>query len=161
MKTTFLSLVALTALISVSIFSTSVLAGNDPLTVNIQKGKAFLELNRSKDGVTETPSGLQYKVLKQGKGKTHPTLTSRVKAHYHGTLINNMVFDSSVTRGKPITFGLHQVVKGWIEGLQLMVEGDKYRFFIPSSLAYGNRAAGKIPAGSTLIFDVELLEIVK
>ncbi|WP_409440406.1 FKBP-type peptidyl-prolyl cis-trans isomerase [Psychromonas sp. GE-S-Ul-11] len=127
--------------------------------VNIQKGQGFLAENATKEGVVSTDSGLQYLVLEKGEGTEHPTAKSKVKVHYHGTLIDGTVFDSSVERGEPISFGLNQVIPGWTEGVQLMVEGDKFRFFIPSRLAYGNRSAGKIPAGSLLIFDVELLKI--
>jgi len=126
---------------------------------NIELGQLFLEKNKDVDGVVTTASGLQYTVLEKGDGTTHPTATDRVKVHYHGTLIDGTVFDSSVDRGEPISFGLNQVIAGWTEGLQLMVTGDKTRFFIPGHLAYGNRAAGKIKPGSTLIFDVELLGI--
>lgn len=126
---------------------------------NIEKGLAFLDKNNTADGVQSTASGLQYKVLEPGTGSTHPTASDRVKVHYHGTLIDGTVFDSSVDRGEPISFGLNQVIPGWTEGVQLMVEGEKTRFFIPSTLAYGNRAAGKIKPGSTLIFDVELIGI--
>ena len=126
---------------------------------NIEKGLAFLDKNSTADGVQSTASGLQYKVLEPGTGSTHPTASDRVKVHYHGTLIDGTVFDSSVDRGEPISFGLNQVIPGWTEGVQLMVEGEKTRFFIPSTLAYGNRAAGKIKPGSTLIFDVELIGI--
>ena len=126
---------------------------------NIEKGLAFLDKNNTADGVQSTASGLQYKVLEPGTGSTHPTASDQVKVHYHGTLIDGTVFDSSVDRGEPISFGLNQVIPGWTEGVQLMVEGEKTRFFIPSTLAYGNRAAGKIKPGSTLIFDVELIGI--
>ncbi len=126
---------------------------------NIQLGKEFLEKNSQADGVQSTATGLQYQVLQAGTGTTHPTASDRVKVHYHGTMIDGTVFDSSVDRGEPISFGLQQVIAGWTEGLQLMVEGEKTRFFIPANLAYGNRAAGKIKPGSTLIFDVELLGI--
>lgn len=126
---------------------------------NIQLGQAFLDKNGAADGVQTATSGLQYKVLEQGSGSTHPSATDRVKVHYHGTLIDGTVFDSSVDRGEPISFGLNQVIPGWTEGLQLMVEGEKTRLFIPSKLGYGNRAAGKIKPGSTLIFDVELIGI--
>jgi len=126
---------------------------------NIQLGDAFLDKNKDEDGVESTASGLQYKVLEAGTGNTHPIASDRVKVHYHGTLIDGTVFDSSVDRGEPISFGLNQVIPGWTEGLQLMVEGEKTRLFIPSILGYGNRAAGKIKPGSTLIFDVELLGI--
>lgn len=126
---------------------------------NIQIGKEFLAENSQKEGVESTESGLQYKVLNKGAGTVHPTAKSNVTVHYHGTLINGTVYDSSVDRGEPISFGLNQVIAGWTEGVQLMVEGDKFRFYIPSNLAYGNRAVGKIPSGSLLIFDVELLAI--
>lgn len=126
---------------------------------NIQLGKVYLDKNALSDDVQSTPSGLQYQVLEAGSGSTHPMASDRVKVHYHGTLIDGTVFDSSVDRGEPITFGLNQVIPGWTEGLQLMVEGEKTRLFIPSNLAYGNRSAGKIQPGSTLIFDVELIGI--
>jgi peptidylprolyl isomerase len=126
---------------------------------NIQLGNTFLNVNKELDGVQSTASGLQYKVLETGTGSTHPTATDRVKVHYHGTLIDGTVFDSSVDRDEPISFALNQVIAGWTEGLQLMVEGEKTRLFIPSNLGYGDRAAGKIKPGSTLIFDVELLGI--
>lgn len=126
---------------------------------NVQLGQSFLEENGQREGVQTTASGLQYEVLEPGTGSTNPTAADTVNVHYHGTLIDGTVFDSSVDRGEPISFGLNQVIPGWTEGLQLMVEGEKTRFFIPSNLAYGNRAAGKIAPGSTLIFDVELLGI--
>ena len=126
---------------------------------NKQKGAEYLAANRTLEGVETTASGLQYKVLQQGTGQQHPTATDTVTVHYHGTLLDGTVFDSSVERGEPIEFGLHQVIKGWTEGLQLMVVGEKTRLFIPSDLAYGDRAAGAIAPGSTLIFDVELLGI--
>lgn len=123
-------------------------------------GKRFLDENKKRKEVTTTASGLQYEVIKRGTGTVHPTATEKVEVHYHGTLLDGSVFDSSVDRGKPISFALNGVIKGWTEGVQLMVEGDKYKFFIPSELAYGDRAAGaKIKPGSTLIFDVELLKI--
>ena len=126
---------------------------------NIQLGQDFLEQNSVLEGVQTTASGLQYTVLTPGTGSVHPKATDEVKVHYHGTLIDGTVFDSSVDRGEPISFGLNQVIPGWTEGLQLMVEGEKTRLFIPSNLGYGNRAAGKIKPGSTLIFDVELIGI--
>ena len=126
---------------------------------NKQKGAEYLAANRVLEGVETTESGLQYKVLQQGTGQQHPKATDTVKVHYHGTLLDGSVFDSSVERGEPIEFSLHQAIKGWTEGLQLMVVGEKTRLFIPSELAYGDRAAGTIGPGSTLIFDVELLEI--
>lgn len=123
-----------------------------------KEGAAFLAQNRQNPGVFETPSGLQYQVLKGAEGKK-PSANDTVHVHYHGTLLNGQVFDSSVQRGEPISFPLNQVIAGWTEGLQLMSIGSKYRFFIPSELAYGDMAMGSIPAGSTLIFDVELLDI--
>jgi FKBP-type peptidyl-prolyl cis-trans isomerase FklB len=129
---------------------------------NKEEGEKFLAENKTKEGVQTTESGLQYIVLKEGTGEK-PTTASKVKVHYHGTLIDGTVFDSSVDRGEPTEFGVSQVIKGWTEGLQLMKEGAKYKFFIPSDIAYGAnpRPGGKIKANSTLIFDVELLEIVK
>ena len=126
---------------------------------NIKIGKNFLVNNKANEGITQTASGLQYRVLQKGEGNKHPTASTTVKVHYHGTLIDGTVFDSSVERNKPISFSLNQVIKGWTEGVQLMVVGDKFKFFIPSELAYGNRATGKITSGSLLIFEVELLEI--
>jgi len=126
---------------------------------NLSVGAVFLASNSSDIGVVVTSSGLQYKVLNQGEGQIKPLVSSKVKVHYHGTLLDGTVFDSSVDRGQPISFSLKQVISGWTEGLQLMVVGDKYRFYIPANLAYGNRATGKIAAGSLLIFDVELLAI--
>lgn len=123
-----------------------------------KEGSAFLAQNRNNPGVFETPSGLQYQVLQGAEGKK-PKATDTVHVHYHGTLLNGQVFDSSVQRGEPISFPLNQVIAGWTEGLQLMSIGSKYRFFIPSELAYGDQAIGSIPAGSTLVFDVELLDI--
>jgi len=124
------------------------------------EGELFLEENKKKEGVITTESGLQYEVLKQGKGKK-PAATDKVRVHYHGTLIDGTVFDSSVDRGEPAEFYLNQVIAGWTEGLQLMPEGSKYKFYIPQELGYGSRAAGQIPPFSTLIFEVELLKIVK
>jgi len=126
---------------------------------NITIGKDFLSQNKTVENVVETASGLQYLVLEQGDGTQHPSINSKVKVHYHGSLLDGTVFDSSVDRNEPISFGLKQVISGWTEGVQLMVVGDKFKFFIPSNLAYGNRAAGKITPGSLLIFEVTLLEI--
>ena len=128
-------------------------------TENIQAGNEFLAKNATEEGVKTTASGLQFKVIETGDNAAHPKATDKVTVHYHGTLIDGTVFDSSVERGEPATFPLNRVIKGWTEGLQLMVIGDKTRFFIPSKLAYGNQSTGKIAAGSTLIFDVELLAI--
>ncbi|RTR34806.1 FKBP-type peptidyl-prolyl cis-trans isomerase [Shewanella atlantica] len=126
---------------------------------NIKIGNAFLNENKLKEGVTTTDSGLQYQVLAKGDGSNHPKATDTVTVHYHGTLIDGTIFDSSVERGEPIAFPLNRVIKGWTEGVQLMVIGEKTRFFIPSELAYGNRSTGKITGGSVLIFDVELISI--
>ncbi|WP_420591651.1 FKBP-type peptidyl-prolyl cis-trans isomerase [Bacterioplanoides sp.] len=125
---------------------------------NKNKAADFWTENAKKEGVEQTRSGLQYLVLEEGNGKS-PAATDMVKVHYHGTLLDGSVFDSSVDRGQPISFGLNQVIPGWTEGLQLMKEGGKTRLFIPSELAYGDRAAGTIPPGSLLIFDVELIEV--
>lgn len=123
-----------------------------------EAGKKFLEENSKRDGVKTTASGLQYEVIKEGSG-AKPTVQDKVKVHYHGTLIDGKVFDSSVDRGQPISFALGQVIKGWQEGLQLMSIGSKYKLFIPYELAYGERGTGGIPGYSTLIFEVELLGI--
>lgn len=128
---------------------------------NKKAGEEFLHINKHKAGVVELPSGLQYEILKKGDGAL-PKASDSVKCHYHGTLINGTVFDSSVQRGQPATFGVSQVIPGWVEALQLMPVGSKWRLFIPSELAYGERGAGEaIEPNSTLIFDVELLDIVK
>ncbi|WP_350999646.1 FKBP-type peptidyl-prolyl cis-trans isomerase [Shewanella sp. TB7-MNA-CIBAN-0143] len=126
---------------------------------NIEKGKTFLADNAKSEGVIQTLSGLQYEVLVKSDNTEHPSAKSKVTVHYHGTLIDGSVFDSSVDRGETISFGLNQVIAGWTEGVQLMSIGDKFRFYIPSQLAYGNRSTGKIEGGSVLIFDVELFEI--
>jgi len=126
---------------------------------NKAEGEAFLAENAKKPGVTTLPSGLQYEVLTEGSGKK-PTLRSSVTTHYHGTLINGNVFDSSYQRGQPATFPVNGVIAGWTEALQLMGEGSKYRLYIPSDLAYGKRGAGRdIGPDSALIFDVELLKV--
>ncbi|MCQ2295585.1 MAG: FKBP-type peptidyl-prolyl cis-trans isomerase [Bacteroidales bacterium] len=124
------------------------------------EGEAFLAENSKKERIITTPSGLQYEILKEGNGR-NPKATDTVRCHYHGTLIDGTVFDSSYQRGEPAAFGLNQVIAGWTEGVQLMKEGAKYRFYIPYNLAYGERGAGgAIPPYSALIFDVELLEIL-
>jgi len=131
----------------------------DKAEANLKAGEDFLEQNKAKEGVVALPSGLQYQVLKEGEG-AKPTANNKVTCHYHGTLIDGRIFDSSVQRGQPATFPLNQVIAGWTEGVQLMSVGSKYRFFIPSSLGYGNRQVGSdIGPNSALIFDVELLSI--
>ena len=128
--------------------------------VHKEAGEKYLADNAKKDGVITLPSGLQYQVLKEGNGKK-PSAKDSVKCHYEGFLIDGTVFDSSVQRGEPAVFGLQQVIAGWTEGLQLMQEGAKYRFFIPYRLAYGEGGAGaSIPPFAALIFDVELIEVM-
>lgn len=125
-----------------------------------EAGERYLAENAKKDGVVVLPSGLQYMVLKEGTGRK-PAKTDKVKCHYEGFLTDGTIFDSSVQRGEPATFGLQQVIAGWTEGLQLMQEGAKYRFFIPFQLGYGASGAGaSIPPYSALIFDVELIAVV-
>ncbi len=127
---------------------------------NLEEGIKFLAENKNKQGVVELPSGLQFKVLTEGDGEI-PTLNDQVKCHYHGTLIDGTVFDSSVERGQPAVFPVNGVIQGWVEALQLMSTGSKWKLFIPSDLAYGsNGAGGAIGPNSTLIFDVELLKII-
>lgn len=128
---------------------------------NAKAGKAFLQENAKKPGIKTTKSGLQYLVLKKGKGKS-PSANSNVRVHYEGRLIDGTVFDSSIARQQPVDFRTTQVITGWTEGLQLMKVGAKYRFFIPADLAYGQIGSGDIiEPNSTLIFDIELLEIIK
>ena len=126
----------------------------------IAEGKVFLEENARRPEVTQTKSGLQYEVLSEGSGRS-PKATDTVRCHYEGRLLDGSVFDSSYQRGEPADFGLNQVIAGWTEGVQLMKEGAKYRFFIPYLLAYGERGAGSsIPPYSTLVFDVELIKVL-
>ena len=128
--------------------------------VHKEQGEKYLAENAKKNGVITLPSGLQYQVLKEGNGKK-PSAKDTVKCHYEGFLIDGTVFDSSVQRGEPAVFGLQQVIAGWTEGLQLMQEGAKYRFFIPYRLAYGEGGAGSsIPPYAALIFDVELIQVM-
>jgi FKBP-type peptidyl-prolyl cis-trans isomerase FklB len=126
--------------------------------INKAQGKKFLEENKKKTGVKETPSGLQYKVIQEGSGQS-PMETSRVTVNYEGRLIDGKIFDSSYERGQPATFPLNGVISGWTEGVQLMKEGAIYEFYIPSNLAYGDRVNSSIPGGSTLIFKVELISV--
>jgi FKBP-type peptidyl-prolyl cis-trans isomerase FklB len=130
---------------------------NEKAAANLKAGQEFLEVNKNKPGVVALASGLQYEVLTEGAGPK-PLATNKVTCHYHGTLIDGTVFDSSVRRGQPATFPLNAVIKGWTEGLQLMAAGSKWRFFIPPHLGYGDRqVSAQIGPNSTLIFDVELL----
>lgn len=134
---------------------------DERLDVNQKAGEEFLAINKNKSGVVTLPSGLQYEILKKGEGSI-PVLTDQVKCHYHGTLIDGTVFDSSVERGQPATFGVNQVIPGWVEALQLMPVGSKWKLFIPSNLAYGKSGAGQmIEPNSALVFEVEILDIVK
>ncbi len=132
---------------------------NEKADANLKAGQEFLQSNKHRPGVKSLPSGLQYEILIEGKG-AKPTAASKVTCHYHGTLIDGTVFDSSVNRGQPATFPLNMVIKGWTEGLQLMHSGSKWRFFIPPDLGYGNRqVSAQIGPNSTLIFDVELISV--
>jgi FKBP-type peptidyl-prolyl cis-trans isomerase FklB len=132
---------------------------NEKAAANLKAGQEFLEANKSKPGVVSLPSGLQYEVITEGSG-AKPSASNKVTCHYHGTLIDGTVFDSSVKRGQPASFPLNQVITGWTEGLQLMGVGSKWRFFIPPNLGYGDRqVSAQIGPNSTLIFEVELLGI--
>jgi len=132
---------------------------NENAAANLKAGQEFLETNKHKPGIVALPSGLQYEVITEGSGPK-PSAVSQVTCHYHGTLIDGTVFDSSVKRGQSATFPLNRVIQGWTEGLQLMSLGSKWRFFIPPNLAYGDRQTGAvIGPNSTLIFEVELLGI--
>ena len=131
----------------------------DKAEANLKEGMDFLEQNKTKENIVALESGLQYEVLKEGDG-AQPTAAQSVTCHYHGTLLNGNIFDSSVQRGQPATFPLNRVITGWTEGVQLMKVGSKFRFFIPPHLAYGDRQVGSdIGPNSTLIFEVELLGI--
>jgi FKBP-type peptidyl-prolyl cis-trans isomerase FklB len=132
---------------------------NEKASANLKAGQEFLDANKQKQGVVSLPSGLQYEVITEGSG-IKPLARNKVTCHYHGTLIDGTIFDSSVKRGQPATFPLNMVIKGWTEGLQLMGVGSKWRFFIPPQLAYGDRQTGaQIGPNSTLIFEVELLDV--
>ena len=135
-------------------------AEKEKLTKNLEEGTKFLAENGKREGVVTLPSGLQYEVITEGTGKK-PSATDTVSCHYHGTLIDGTVFDSSVMRNQPAEFPVNGVIKGWVEALQLMSEGAKWKLFIPSNLAYGERGAGQsIEPNSTLIFEVELLKVL-
>lgn len=132
---------------------------NEKAAANLKAGQDFLEANKAKAGVVALPSGLQYEVMTEGTGQK-PLATNNVTCHYHGTLIDGTVFDSSVRRGQPATFPLNGVIKGWTEGLQLMGTGSKWRFFIPPHLGYGERqVSAQIGPNSTLVFEVELIAV--
>ena len=136
-------------------------AGEREAQKALEEGNKFLETNKARAGVTTTASGLQYEVITAGTGAM-PVATDQVRVHYHGTLIDGKVFDSSVDRGEPVVFGVNQVIPGWTEALQLMPVGSKWKIYLPSAIAYGERGAGgDIGPNSVLIFEVELLEIVK
>ncbi|WP_321334273.1 FKBP-type peptidyl-prolyl cis-trans isomerase [uncultured Bacteroides sp.] len=129
-------------------------------SASIEQSKAFLEENKKKANVVTLPSGLQYEIITEGKGKLAKA-TDQVKCHYEGTLIDGTLFDSSVKRGQPAVFGVNQVIQGWVEALQLMPEGSKWKLYIPSDLGYGAQGAGEmIPPHSTLIFEVELIQVL-
>ena len=128
---------------------------------NIEAGKKFLEENKKREGVVTRPSGLQYEVITEGNVGRYAKATDQVQCHYEGTLIDGTLFDSSIKRGQPATFGVNQVIPGWVEALQLMPEGAKWKLYIPSDLAYGAQGAGEmIPPHSTLVFEVELQKIL-
>ena len=132
---------------------------NEKASANLKAGQDFLEANKAKPGIVALPSGLQYEIITEGSG-AKPLASNKVTCHYHGTLIDGTVFDSSVQRGQPATFPLNAVIKGWTEGLQLMPTGSKWRFFIPPQLGYGDRqVGGQIGPNSTLVFEVELLGV--
>ncbi|WP_320823650.1 FKBP-type peptidyl-prolyl cis-trans isomerase [Reinekea sp.] len=152
-------IVAVLILIIASVLVNRYFTTRKSVGVNSVVGQEYLVENLKNVNVQTTESGLQYEVLVQGDGSVQPKATDKVTVHYHGTLIDGTVFDSSVERGETISFGLNQVIKGWTEGVQLMVVGDKTRFYIPSNLGYGNRSAGKIPPGSVLVFEIELFGI--
>jgi len=149
---------ALAVALSTTLTLTTTIMAQDASS-NLAKGQAFLKQNATKPGVKTTPSGLQYLVLEEGKGKS-PKATDTVLVHYKGNLLDGTEFDSSYKRNEPISFPLNGVIPGWTEGVQLMKEGGKIRLFIPSNLAYGSRGAGGvIPPDATLVFDIELLKV--
>lgn len=132
---------------------------NKAASETLKKGEEFLAENAKRPGIVTLPSGLQYEILSAGTGRK-PSATDRVQCHYHGTLIDGTVFDSSVQRGEPAVFGVNQVIPGWVEALQLMPEGSRWKLYIPSKLAYGERQAGSIPPNSALVFEVELIKVI-
>ncbi len=132
---------------------------NQAAAENLRAGEAFLADNAKRNGVVTLPSGLQYEILAEGTGRK-PKATDKVQCHYHGTLIDGFVFDSSVQRGTPAIFGVNQVIPGWVEALQLMSEGSRWKLYIPAKLGYGEQQAGPIPANSALIFEVELIKVI-
>jgi peptidylprolyl isomerase len=152
-------IVAVLILIIASVLVNRYFTTRKSVGANSVVGQEYLVENLKNVNVQTTESGLQYEVLVQGDGSVQPKATDKVTVHYHGTLIDGTVFDSSVERGETISFGLNQLIKGWTEGVQLMVVGDKTRFYIPSNLGYGNRSAGKIPPGSVRVFEIELIGI--
>lgn len=155
----YVFILAIVATIIVLWWRNNTASAHANLAETIAKGKAFLEENKRRSEVVSLPSGLQYQVIKEGTG-TQPTTADQVKVHYHGTLVDGTVFDSSIERGQPATFGVRQVIQGWQEGIPLMNVGSQYRFYIPQELAYGSQSPSpKIPAGSALIFEVELLDV--
>ena len=138
-----------------------VLEGNQTAISHTEAREKFLEENKKREGVVTLPSGLQYEVITEGNVGHYAKATDQVQCHYEGTLIDGTLFDSSIKRGEPAVFGVNQVIPGWVEALQLMPEGSKWKLYIPSELAYGARGAGEmIPPHSTLIFEVELLEVL-
>ncbi len=147
-------------ILATGLIAATSLQANTPIE-NMKAEAIFLRDNREKEGIKVTDSGLQYEIITQGEGKK-PGLTSRVKVHYRGTLLDGKVFDSSYTRGEPAVFGVNQVIAGWTEALQLMPEGSTWKLYIPSKIAYGARGAGStIGPNECLIFKVELIEIVE
>jgi len=153
------ALVILITILLVYLFTRRFKATKQTAIENIAKGAEYIERNKSEENTQQLESGMLYQVLKSGTGEDHPSPSDKVTVHYHGTLIDGTVFDSSVDRGQPIDFYLNQVIPGWTEGLQKMVVGETARLTIPANLAYGNKPVGTIPGGSVLVFDVELIAI--
>ena len=159
-ETTVLKIVLTVIIIIIAIFVIQRGMGSKKnASENVQIGADFMSQNMTKEGVVTTESGLQYQVLSKGSGEAHPGPSDKVKVHYHGTLIDGTVFDSSIARDEPAEFGLQQVIPGWTEGLQLMKIGGKALLFVPSKLAYGPAGRGNIPPSALLIFEVQLLSV--